>query len=349
METPLGSELLVADSFRVRVNTETGSAEVRGWNLHLERFIRSVRTALASLAGRAPGREPGRLSIFNPLAALESAAFGALLSPESAPSAPVAQSAFPAEAQRIRGLELDVFLANVSERIAAYGEGFPRLELWLDQEHKPSLRLSLRPLPELRDTIELRTAGAIPLAHPDTKGPNLVALEALNRELGAEALLLDAAGNALEGATTSLIWWEPNTDRGYVVAPRRSPRPSVSSAASGVPASPDGSAAPVDRVFSVTERLVARIAGQRPAGEERRVVEGEGPVDAEPRRIPFGQLRKARLTPAELSLHEVWAVNALHGIRVVTSIDGVLLPEPDERRLKWFREALDQAWRRVLQ
>lgn len=67
------------------------------------------------------------------------------------------------------------------------------------------------------------------------------------------------------------------------------------------------------RVRSVTEHLVSEIA--RAEGSET--------------------VRLAR-THEELQRHEVWAVNALHGIRTVSHIDGVPLPEPDRARLTRF-------------
>lgn len=265
--------LLVADSFRVRGNPRTGVAEVRGWGLHLDRFARSV----AAAAGVDD----------------------------------------PAE-----NLDFRVFLRDAAERIASYGEGFPRLELRLaeagvheDRGHDdgklegrgPELHLSLRPLPELRDTIELRTAGAVDVPAPGVKGPNISRYAELNRSLGAEALLLDADGRALEGATTSLIWWDRRSGQGYRVG--------------GLLGGSRG-ALPADRVASVTERLIAAVADP--------------------------PLRDARAAPAELARHEVWAVNALHGIRPVVAIDGDALPEPDPERLARFRAALERSWRPVL-
>ncbi|WP_449283918.1 aminotransferase class IV, partial [Leucobacter sp.] len=136
------------------------------------------------------------------------------------------------------------------------------------------------------------------LEHPHRKGPNIARLAELNRGLGAEALLLDADGRALEGATTSLIWWRDDADQ--------------SGGAVDEPSTGGG------RVASVTEELLHRTAR--------------------------GRLAAGRPTPAELTRCEVWAVNALHGIRVVTSIDGVALPESHGPRLERFREALDRTW-----
>ena len=189
------------------------------------------------------------------------------------------------------------FLAEAAAEIAGAGAGFPRLELWAGGDPDrpdPELRLSLRPLPELRDTIALVTAPPTPLEHPERKGPNLERLAALNRALGAEALLVDAGGWVTEGATTSLLWWPGRTGR--VVA-------------SGA------------RVDSVTERILR---------------------DAAPEALAPG-----RVARAELGAHEVWAVNALHGIRPVSSLDGRPLPAPDPARLSRFRRLLDRAWEPV--
>lgn len=190
--------------------------------------------------------------------------------------------------------ELDAFIADAAARISAFGDGFPRLELRGGRGRGPELGLALRPLPELGETLEMRTAREVVLDHPDRKGPNIAGLSELNRALGAEALLVDAGGDAIEGATTSLIWWSED-GRGHIVADRR-------------------------RVPSVTERLIEGAAG--------------------------GFVR-SDVAAAGLASHEVWAVNSLHGIRSVTSIDGVAAPAPDRERLERFRAALDRAWEPV--
>ena len=174
--------LLAADSFRVRARA--GGVAVRGFSLHLERFSRA--------AGEA-WRE-----CFEP----QEAGTGAnAASPEQ---------------------HISAFLSEAADRLASGGEGFPRLELWAPSPESrgeaPELELALRPLPTIGDSIALRSAprGARPLAH--RKGPNIEAYRALNRELGAEPLLLDAGGRVLEGATTSLIWWDPGSHLGAVSA-----------------------------------------------------------------------------------------------------------------------------------
>ena len=175
--------------------------------------------------------------------------------------------------------ELTAFIAEARAAIAAYGEGFPRLELWLTGD-RFELALALRPLPTLGTSIAMRSA-AVPadVATPSVKGPNIARYGALLRELGCEALLIDADGRAVEGTTTSLVWRDG--DVLHVVAT-------------------------TDRVPSVSERLVidyARAAGLKVVSES--------------------------IAPERLALHEVIAVNALHGARPVTSIDGAVPPFGD--------------------
>ena len=234
-------ELLVADSFRVRINPQTGAAEVRGLGQHLARFARSTHAASG----------------------------GAL-----------------------RGV--GNFLDETSRTIAAYGDGFPRWELWRAAHGDFELRLSLRPLPELGDTLSLASTLSPAAPHSDRKGPNISRYAALNRALGAEALLVGIDGIVREGATTSLVWW-----RGGQLF----------------------RAAAKDRVASVTEALLGEL---------------------------LGALEPAAVTAAELAECEVWAVNALNGIRVVASIDGVDTRAPDSVRLARARAALDQTWQPFL-
>ena len=71
------------------------------------------------------------------------------------------------------------------------------------------------------------------------------------------------------------------------------------------------------------------------------------PVGRMPNDRRSGSFSESGPTAAELTSHEVWAVNALHGIRTVTSINGVALPSPVPQRLAWFREALDRTWEAI--
>ncbi len=250
--------LLAADSFRVRAHS--GRIAVRGFARHLERFSRDAREAWHERLLQQ-GVEVG---------------------------------AHAASA----GRRIAAFLEQVPERLASGGEGFPRLELWAADQPSaapaPQLELALRPLPALRESVELRSAprGARPLAH--RKGPNIEAYRALSRELAAEPLLLDASGRVLEGATTSLIWWDPATHRGAVSALHH-------------------------RVPSVTEALLREGA----------------------------QLDPRFATAERLAECEVWAVNALHGIRWVSRIDDMPCAPPDAQRLARFREMLDRRWETV--
>ncbi|WP_053353197.1 aminotransferase class IV [Leucobacter musarum] len=58
-------------------------------------------------------------------------------------------------------------------------------------------------------------------------------------------------------------------------------------------------------------------------------------------------LSPARVTPDELRASEVWSVNALHGIRPVTHLDGTPLVSPNPERLERFRAVLDRSWEPV--
>ena len=191
--------------------------------------------------------------------------------------------------------KIAAFIAASRERIAAAGDGFPRLELWrFPGEREPRLKLALRPLPPLAPTLALSSAPGGPLPHAERKGPNIAAYASLRRELLSEPLLLDSAERVLEGATTSLIWWDRTTGVGAV------------------------SALP-DRVPSITEALIRDAT----------------------------QLEPRVVTLAQLTEHEIWAVNALHGIRQVTHIDGVSCPEPDMTRLARVQRMLDRCWEPV--
>ncbi|GAB2972834.1 aminotransferase class IV [Frigoribacterium salinisoli] len=74
------------------------------------------------------------------------------------------------------------------------------------------LRLHLRPAPERRRDVVLATAPTDPRTAPLVKGPDLAALGALREAVapsGAEeAVLLAPDGTIVEGAWSSLVWWE---------------------------------------------------------------------------------------------------------------------------------------------
>ncbi|MFH8628509.1 aminotransferase class IV [Streptomyces lydicus] len=169
--------------------------------------------------------------------------------------------------------QVHAFFQAVAERLPATGTWFPRVELAVDNREL-LLHLWIRPAPALGDSVRLWTAeGPDRRSRPDIKGLDLDRLTALRNEALAagadEALLLDAAGRLVEGATTSLLWWRDDV----LCTPPDTPR----------------------RLASVTRELLLGIAA------------GQG-------------IRTARETPTPRALDglEVWAVNALHGIRPVT-------------------------------
>lgn len=293
--------LLVADSFRVRVRE--GRAEVRGFAQHLARFRGSVIEALAT-----PEDHRATEAVAD---ALSHASFSALsTSDDHNHSSSFEIFAVPLAASPGEKDRLDDFLAHAVSRIAAGGEAFPRLELWRTSDGETSYELSERPVPALGSTLQARVAGHVSLDAPTRKGPGIELLGALNRKLGAEALLTDVDGRVREGATTSLIYWTDETEEsGHVIED-------------------------VNRVDSVTESLILDAAQHRLIGTK-------------PNRQRTGALHLGLPTVAELQRAEVWGVNALHGIRPIRSIDGAALPDPKLTRLRWFREALDRTWEPV--
>ena len=88
------------------------------------------------------------------------------------------------------------------------GRWFPRVEL---TERGLALRLRRAPAPQ-REARVLTGPPGDPRRHPRRKGPDLELLAGLRAragEQGADELLLcDAGGALLEGALSSLLWWE---------------------------------------------------------------------------------------------------------------------------------------------
>jgi branched-subunit amino acid aminotransferase/4-amino-4-deoxychorismate lyase len=89
------------------------------------------------------------------------------------------------------------------------GRWFPRLELRANGEP----RLALRPAPDRAPTVVAWVADEPdPRRAPRRKGPDLERLGALRERAAAhgagEAVIADAGGRLLEGAYTSLLWWE---------------------------------------------------------------------------------------------------------------------------------------------
>lgn len=188
----------------------------------------------------------------------------------------------------------DDSVQRVIEYAREQGASFPRFECWR-AEHSLQLELALRPAPVFTQCIRLVTEvlPERPLAH--LKGPLIGEYGELTRAMESEVLILAQDGVAIEGTTTSLVWWEHNT-------------------LTRVSADED-----LARVASVTETLIGTLA----------IARGDS-------------FAEAQRTAAELITHEVWAVNALHGIRPVTHIDGVRLPDPQPERLAHYRELYSQ-------
>ncbi|MEA2141657.1 MAG: hypothetical protein QOI64_87 [Solirubrobacteraceae bacterium] len=109
------------------------------------------------------------------------------------------------------GVERAQLLAFRSAAVAALpaeGRWFPRVELTRDGL---ALRLRRAP-PPAREARVLVGAPGDPRSQPRRKGPDLELLAGLREQArgrGADELLLcDDAGRLLEGALSSLLWWE---------------------------------------------------------------------------------------------------------------------------------------------
>jgi branched-subunit amino acid aminotransferase/4-amino-4-deoxychorismate lyase len=102
--------------------------------------------------------------------------------------------------------------AQVEGAVPAEGRWFPRVELRADGE----LAVRVRPAPPREPTVVAWIADVPdPRRAPRRKGPDLERLAVLRERAAAhgagEAVLSDADGRLLEGAFTSLLWWEAET------------------------------------------------------------------------------------------------------------------------------------------
>jgi branched-subunit amino acid aminotransferase/4-amino-4-deoxychorismate lyase len=96
--------------------------------------------------------------------------------------------------------------------VPARGRWFPRVELREDGE----LAVRVRPAPPREPTVMAWVADVPdPRRAPRRKGPDIERLAALRERAAAhgagEAMLVDPDGCLLEGAFTSLLWWEEET------------------------------------------------------------------------------------------------------------------------------------------
>jgi branched-subunit amino acid aminotransferase/4-amino-4-deoxychorismate lyase len=102
--------------------------------------------------------------------------------------------------------------ARLERAVPSAGRWFPRVELRADGE----LAFHVRPAPQREPTVVAWIADVPdPRRAPRRKGPDLERLAALRERAAAhgagEAVLADAGGRLLEGAFTSLLWWEGET------------------------------------------------------------------------------------------------------------------------------------------
>jgi branched-subunit amino acid aminotransferase/4-amino-4-deoxychorismate lyase len=107
------------------------------------------------------------------------------------------------------GLRTRLSRTAVEAALPVTGRWFPRLDVLADGE----ARLAVRPAPARRpDVVAWIREGPDPRRAPRRKGPDLARLGALRAEAAergaGEALLRDGEGRLLEGAYTSLLWWE---------------------------------------------------------------------------------------------------------------------------------------------
>ena len=179
------------------------------------------------------------------------------------------------------------FLGQVAEALEQPGVFNPRIELTVRGE----LMLWMRPAPERKASITLRTADTDPRNTPAIKGPDIPVLEALRteaRDNGAdEAVITTVSGEIVDGSTTCLLWWRD----GQVRIPPMN----------------------FTRLSSVTIQVLRELF----ATSQISVVEEAA-------------------HPADLAHLEVWAVNALHGIRPVTTwTNGPTLAQTHPRADFW--------------
>ena len=111
--------------------------------------------------------------------------------------------------------QLASFAQEVVATLPRHGRWFPRLEL-VPEGGGLALRLNLRPAPEREPFVRVWCGRRDDFrVAPKCKGPDLARLADVREEAtghgAGEALLLDEEGRALEGAFSSLLWWDGDT------------------------------------------------------------------------------------------------------------------------------------------
>jgi branched-subunit amino acid aminotransferase/4-amino-4-deoxychorismate lyase len=106
---------------------------------------------------------------------------------------------------------LDSFFAAVIAQVPTAGRWFPRIEF--HAEKADPLFLKLREAPaQLGDAALWTLDEPDPRVTPTVKGPDLSLCMQLRRKAqvhgGDEAVLLDMAGSIVEGALSSIVWWQ---------------------------------------------------------------------------------------------------------------------------------------------
>jgi branched-subunit amino acid aminotransferase/4-amino-4-deoxychorismate lyase len=110
------------------------------------------------------------------------------------------------------GVRPERSLAAVAAELPRSGRWFPRV----DVSAGGAVEVAVRPAPPREPSVVAWVFdGADPRRAPRRKGPDLARLGALRVEAtrhgAGEALLRDGDGRLLEGAYTSLLWWEGET------------------------------------------------------------------------------------------------------------------------------------------
>lgn len=196
--------------------------------------------------------------------------------------------------------EVDAFWAAAFGMIPAKGNWFPRVEL-RSGPGETGLAFRHRRAPELTRSVKLRThAGDDPRTVPSLKGPDIVSLGAIR-------------GDAQLRGIDDVVFLTPSDHI-------------IDGAANAIvwwrgdtlcaPPREEGDPA-FARVPSVTAKAVLGLAGALGVGT-----------------------REERARPADLDGTEVWALNALHGIRMVTEWAGVPQLAEKPGRIGVWRERM---------